>query len=128
MTADEIAKVYQIRKLSKDETIVSFNCGDEDLNDFILNESLHYRQARLAVSYVIEKRSTKQVVGFFSLANDKVSVSDFENKTDFNRFLTVDAYTDAIPFYLKNRFLPLSEEEDNEHTKLLFFDLEEIEE
>ena len=86
MTADEIAKVYQIRKLSKDETIVSFNCGDEDLNDFILNESLHYRQARLAVSYVIEKRSTKQVVGFFSLANDKVSVSDFENKTDFNRF------------------------------------------
>ena len=177
MTADEI------RKLSKDETIVSFNCGDEDLNDFILNESLHYRQARLAVSYVIEKRSTKQVVGFFSLANDKVSVSDFENKTDFNRFrkkrfinekrlksypaakicrlgidisakgqslgtfildfiksyfvidnktgcrfLTVDAYTDAIPFYLKNRFLPLSEEEDNEHTKLLFFDLEEIEE
>ncbi len=176
MTADEIAKVYQIRKLSKDETIVSFNCGDEDLNDFILNESLHYRQARLAVSYVIEKRSTKQVVGFFSLANDKVSVSDFENKTDFNRFrkkrfinekrlksypaakicrlgidisakgqslgtfildfiksyfvidnktgcrfLTVDAYTDAIPFYLKNRFLPLSEEEDNEHTKLLFF-------
>ena len=183
MTADEIAKVYQIRKLSKDETIVSFNCGDEDLNDFILNVSLHYRQARLAVSYVIEKRSTKQVVGFFSLANDKVSVSDFENKTDFNRFrkkrfinekrlksypaakicrlgidisakgqslgtfildfiksyfvidnktgcrfLTVDAYTDAIPFYLKNRFLPLSEEEDNEHTKLLFFDLEEIEE
>lgn len=93
MTADEIAKVYQIRKLSKDETIVSFNCGDEDLNDFILNESLHYRQARLAVSYVIEKRSTKQVVGFFSLANDKVTVSDFENKTDFNRFRKKDSST-----------------------------------
>lgn len=183
MNTEEIARTYQIRKLSKNETIASFDCGDEDLNDFILNESIHYRQARLAVSYVIEQRSSGQVVGFFSLANDKVSISDFENKTEFNRFrkkrfinekrlksypaakicrlgidisakgqslgtfildfiksyfvidnktgcrfLTVDAYTEAIPFYLKNNFLPLSDEDDNEHTKLLFFDLEEIEE
>lgn len=49
-----------------------------------------------------------------------------DNKTGC-RFITVDAYTDAVPFYLKNNFLPLSAEADTDHTQLLFFDLEEIE-
>lgn len=183
MTSEQIALTYQIRRLKKDEPVTSFNCGDEDLNDFILNESQLYRKARLAVSYVIEHRTTKQVAGFFSLANDRISISDFDSKTEFNRFrkhrfvnekriksypaakicrlgidiaakgqflgtfildfiksyfvidnktgcrfLTVDAYDDAVPFYLKNQFLPLSEETDTDQTKLLFFDLEAIEE
>lgn len=140
-----------------------------------------YRQARLAVTYVIEIKGTDTVVGFFSLANDRVSISDFDNNTDFNRFrkkrfvnekrlksflatkicrlgidmsakgqslgtfildfvksyfvidnktgcrfITVDAYMVAVPFYLKNNFLPLSTENDSDHTKLLFFDLDEI--
>ncbi|MDE6118255.1 MAG: GNAT family N-acetyltransferase [Muribaculaceae bacterium] len=183
MTPDEIANRYQIRRLAKGETIVSFDCGDDDLNDFIINESVQYRQARLAVTYVIEVKNTNRVIGFFSLANDRVSISDFESKTEFNRFrkkrfvnekrlksypatkicrlgidssakgqslgtfildfiksyfvidnktgcrfITVDAYADAVPFYLKNNFLPLSSDSDTDHTKLLFFDLEEIEE
>jgi GNAT superfamily N-acetyltransferase len=181
----EIQKNFRIRKLSKRDTVESFDCGDEDLNDFILHESVLYHHSRLAVSYVIETLTTNQVVGFFSLANDRVSLSDFESKTEFNRFrrkrfvnekrlksypavkicrlgvdkaakghalgtfildfvksyfaventtgcrfITVDAYVDAVPFYLKNQFLPLNSEpsEADEHTKLLFFDLEEIEE
>lgn len=183
MTADQIASQFNIHRLGKGEIISSFDCGDSDLNDFILNESQLYRKARLAVSYIIERKESKDVIGFFSLANDRVSISDFENKSDFNkfrkrrfvnekriksypatkicrlgvdisekgkslgtfildfvksyfvfdnktgcRFLTVDAYVDAIPFYTQNGFLPLNEETDNDHTKLLFFDLDEIEE
>lgn len=183
MTPSEIAQRYQIRRLGKGETILSFDCGDRDLNDFILNEAILYRQARLAVTYVIEVKETTKVVGFFSLANDRISISDFENKTEFNRFrkkrfinekrlksypaakicrlgidlstrgqslgtfildfiksyfvidnktgcrfITVDAYINAVPFYLKNNFLPLSSEADTDHTKLLFFDLDAIEE
>lgn len=182
MTTEEIAQHYQIRRLGRGEAVSSFDCGDDDLNDFILNESVLYRQARLAVTYIIEIKGTNNVAGFFSLANDRVSISDFENKTEFNRFrkkrfinekrlksypaakicrlgidlsakgqslgtfildfiksyfvidnktgcrfITVDAYNDAVPFYLKNDFLPLSAEADNDKTKLLFFDLEAIE-
>ena len=183
MTSEEIASTFCIRRLGRDERVASFDCGDDDLNDFILNEAPQYSRARLAVSYVIETRDTKRVVGFFSLANDRVSVSDFETKTEFNRFrrkrfinekrlksypaakicrlgidvstrgkslgtfildfvksyfvmdnktgcrfIIVDAYKDAIPFYLKNRFLPLcgDAEMENDPTRLLFFDLEEI--
>lgn len=184
MTTDEIAQTFQIRRLTKEEIIKSFDCGDDDLNDFILNESQLYRKARLAVSYVIERKESDKVVGFFSLANDRVSVSDFESKTEFNRFrkkkfvndkriksypavkicrlgidssvkgmslgtfildfvksyfvidnktgcrfVTVDAYKAAVPFYIKNNFLPLNyETKSEEHTQLLFFDLEEIDE
>lgn len=183
MTPEEIAQRYQIRRLKKGESVERFDCGDDDLNDFILNESAQYREARLPVTYVIEERGTNSVAGFFSLANDRVSISDFESKTEFNRFrkkrfinekrlksypatkicrlgidlsarglslgtfildfiksyfvidnktgcrfITVDAYSAAVPFYLKNSFLPLSKDGEADHTRLLFFDLEEIEE
>lgn len=42
MTPSEIAQSYQIRRLGKGETVLSFDCGDSDLNDFILNEAILY--------------------------------------------------------------------------------------
>lgn len=178
MTNEYIQSTFQIRKLESDERIESFDCGDADLNDFILNESLFYREALLAVSYVFEDKATGEVAAYFSLANDRVALSDFADKTEFNRFhrkrfpnekrmksypagklcrfgvnhtyqgkalgaflidfikaffifdnktgcrfVTVDAYRSAMPFYEKNGFLPLLEEDDGEMTRLLYFDL-----
>lgn len=152
------------------------------MNDFILKESILYRQALLAVSYVMESKQDSSVISaYFSLANDKVSLNDFESKTEFNRFrkhrfvnekrlksypavkicrlgvdlsmkgqsvgtfllnfiksyfvidnktgcrfLTVDAYAEAVPFYLKNGFIPLNEEDADADTRLLYFDLATI--
>lgn len=36
MTNEYIQSTFQIRKLESDERIESFDCGDADLNDFIL--------------------------------------------------------------------------------------------
>ena len=175
---------YIIRKLGTDETVKSFDCGDADLNDFILNESNLYRKALLSVSYVFEVEDDvnhEHIAAYFSLANDRVSMSDFPNKTEFNRFrkhrfvnekrlksypaakicrlavsqnlkgrhlgefliraiksffiadnktgcrfLTVDAYAAAIPFYLKQKFVPLTVEDEGAVTRLLYFDLNDI--
>ncbi|WP_455672145.1 GNAT family N-acetyltransferase [Phocaeicola sp.] len=182
LTEETFHALYNVRRLGKKEIIKSFNCGDADLNDFILRESSLYRQALLAVSYVVEsKQDSSGVAAYFSLANDKVSLNDFESKTEFNRFrkhrfinekrlksypavklcrlgvqaeakglhmgsflidfiksyfvvdnktgcrfLTVDAYADAIPFYLKNGFVPLNTEDADDETRLLYFDLATI--
>ena len=75
-----------IRKLEKEEIVKSFDCGDADLNDFILHESQLYRKALLAVSYVLETQTDRQVIAYFSLANDRISLTDFQDKTSFNRF------------------------------------------
>ena len=135
----------------------------------------------LAVSYVFWEKETKQTVAFFSLANDKVSLSDFDNKTEFNRFrkkrfvnekrlrsypavkicrlgvdeslkgmsigtillkfiktffvkdnktgcrfITVDAYSNAISFYKRNGFIPLNDDDKDERTRLLYFDLYDV--
>ena len=161
-----IETTYEMRKLDTSEKIESFDCGDTDLKDFILNEYFLYREALEAVSYVLENKVNQRSVAYFSLANDRISLSDFENKTEFNRFrkhrfvnekrlksypaakicrlgvdlsvkgqsicsfllnfiksyfiienktgcrfLTVDAYAAAVPFYMKNGFVPLNDED-----------------
>ena len=157
------------------------NSYEQTRIEFILKEATLYREALLAVTYVVEDSESNAVLAYFSLANDRVSLSDFENKTEFNRFrkhrfvnekrlrsypaakicrlavensvkgmhlgsylidfiqsyfvednktgcrfLTVDAYADAIPFYLKNGFIPLNEDDVGQATRLLFFDLNDI--
>ncbi|MFT0159527.1 hypothetical protein ACMSFP_07565 [Bacteroides thetaiotaomicron] len=47
------------------------------------------------------------------------------NKTGC-RFLTVDAYAAAVPFYMKNGFVPLNDEDVDSATRLLYFDLNDI--
>lgn len=59
-----------IARLEKGETVKSFDCGDADLNDFILNESMLYRKEKLAVTYVMEDESDTEhnhIAAFFIL-------------------------------------------------------------
>ena len=42
------------------------------------------------------------------------------------RYITVDAYLSAIPFYCKNGFTELTQKEESEHTRLMYFDMMEI--
>ena len=73
---------YVVRKLKPEEQVKSFDCGDADLNDFILHESKPYREAMLAVTYVFEAVDDachEHIVAYFSLANDRVSLTDFQN-------------------------------------------------
>lgn len=176
---------FIITRLEGNETVKGFNCGDSDLNDFILNESMLYRKEKLAVTYVLEEEldsDHEHVAAFFSLSNDRISISDFDTKTTYNRFsrrfnnhkrlksypatkigrlgvsvnmrgmavgsflidfikqyftvnnktgcrfLTVDAYAAAVPFYLRNGFIPLNEDDINDPTRLLYFDLNDLDE
>jgi hypothetical protein len=164
MTYKEIFEKFRVRKLDMHEQVLSFDCWDDDLNDFIRHESTLYRKELLAVSYVLIERNTQKVAAYFSLANDRISITDFPNNTAFNRFrkqrfvnekrlksypaakvcrlavdiefqrfslgsrildfiktyfinenktgcrfLTVDAYVNAIPFYEKNEFAALDD-------------------
>ena len=42
------------------------------------------------------------------------------------RFITVDAYAEALDFYYKQGFMPLSKEDEGADTRLLYFDLESV--
>ena len=172
---------FRIYKLAENERIECFDCGDADLNDFALNDAQPYRKEKLAVTYtLLDKEDNCSVAAFFCLLNDRISMADFETKTEYNRFrkrfvnakriksypaakigrfavdksmkgknigsflldfiksyfvvdnktgcrfLTVDAYADAVPFYLKNGFVPLNEDDKDDDTRLLYFDLNDV--
>jgi GNAT superfamily N-acetyltransferase len=177
MNKDDIV----LRRLGENDTISKFDCGDEDLNDFIYSDAMLYFKVRLATTYVLEDKKTKDTIGYFSLAYDRISLTDFPSNSAYNRFrkqffaqgkmfksypalkicrlatdqkyhdegvgtmmvnmivasyqsdskagcrfITVDAYANALPFYYKQGFVPLSKEDEDMPTRLLYFDLENI--
>lgn len=170
-----------LRRLGENDTVSKFDCGDEDLNDFIFGDAMLYFKVRLATTYVLEDKNTKETIGYFSLAHDRISLTDFPSNSAYNRFrkqffaqgkmfksypalkicrlatdkkyhgegigtmmvnmiitsyksdnkagcrfITVDAYADALPFYYQQGFVPLSKEDEDSPTRLLYFDLENI--
>ena len=42
------------------------------------------------------------------------------------RYITVDAYLSAVPFYEKNGFVHLTKKDEDEHTRLMFYDMNEM--
>ena len=170
-----------LRRLGEDDVVSCFDCGDDDLNDFIFGDALLYFKVRLATTYVLEDKNTQDTIGYFSLAHDRISLTDFPTNSAYNRFrkqffaqgkmfksypalkicrlatdqkyrgegigtmmvnmivtsyksdnkagcrfITVDAYANALPFYYKLGFVPLSKEDEDAPTRLLYFDLENI--
>ena len=51
----------------------------------ITDAPLYYR-VRLATSYVLENRVSGDVIGYFSLAHDRISLTDFPSNSAYNRF------------------------------------------
>lgn len=167
-------------RITKDTIIKSFDCGDADLNDFILNDAKAFLSKRIAYTFLII--DGENIVAYFSLLNDKVAKTEAANNTwrklrcsfphekhfssypaiklgrfavsknyrslgigtkimDYLkmllfksasysafRFLTVDAYISAIPFYERNGFKTLLPEEDDEHTRTMYFDILSLDE
>lgn len=69
----------KVKKLTWNYDVKCFDCGNDDLNDFLLNEAKNYASKRLSVTYIVEEDSN--VVAFFSLSNDKISIPDSDKST-----------------------------------------------
>lgn len=174
---------FKFIRLKSSDAVKNFDCGDKDLNDFILNRAAAFQKYLLAVNYAcVNADDASKVYAYCSLANDKVATSDFKDKTEFNhfrrkrgfpnekrlksypaiklcrlgvdekvkgqqigsgvldyikslfaldnkagcRFLTVDAYLNAVPFYEKNGFHFMNAEDNDPHTRLMYYDLMDI--
>lgn len=178
-TKSKFAGKMKIVPLTLDYTVNSFDCGDSDLNEFLLEDAKHFLEKRIANTYILEDEG--HVAAYFCLLNDKVSRQEITNSrwrsikdsfpdtkrfrsyptikigrfavsNDYQgrnlgsdlmdklkmllkneashsafRYITVDAYLSAIPFYLKNGFVELTKKEEDEHTKLMYFDMMELE-
>lgn len=158
-----------------DHNILEFDCGDKDLNEFLLEDSKRYQQQLLAVTYIFESNS--HTVAFFSMFNDKITTSEFDSKSKWKKlapfekrkqsypavklgrlgihvdyqkmglgrdilnyikilfvtsnktgckFLTVDAYSKSLEFYIKNGFIFMTKSDENHDTRLMYYDLMQV--
>lgn len=172
-------------RLSGNRPLLPFDCGDEDINDFLVAKAWDYHEELLAVTYFLE--DNERTVFYFTLLNDKVTalelskgfwrrikalfphskhrkdypavkigrlgvhkyyqhsedkwgtkILDFikhwmvaDNKTGC-RFITVDAYCSAVPFYLANGFMFMGADERSRYesgtafTVAMYYDLKHI--
>ena len=62
MRAEDILTDYELRKLTLNDKVDEFDCGDEDLNDFINNDEPLYRKALLAMTYILVNKNTHKTV------------------------------------------------------------------
>jgi GNAT superfamily N-acetyltransferase len=165
-------------RLNNDTEIKPFESGDEDLNDFLLNEAKDYLASLLSVTYTLQNDT--DTVAYYCLSNDRLS-QQAENKSIWNkinrlisnkkrrksypavkigrlavskkfanmgigtmiidiikelyenislqnagcRFIIVDAYKNALSFYEKNGFRYLTENDKNDSTRIMYFDLKD---
>ncbi len=66
----------KLKKLESVKTIKPFDCGDNDLNGFLMDDSRNYHQQFLAHTYIIENEFL--TIDYFSLLTDKISKSDLD--------------------------------------------------
>lgn len=69
----------KVKKLTEDYEISCFDCGNNDLNEFLILEAKNYARKRLSVTYIVEIDAC--VAAFFSLSNDKISIPDSDKST-----------------------------------------------
>ena len=168
----------QLVPLTPAYPLVAFDCGDSDLNGFLLNDAKKAQELRIANTFILEDDGC--IAAYFCLLNDRISrneitgsrwkkikasfpvskqfrsypcieVGRFAVSLNFRgqnvgtwlmnrikgllneelsrsafRYITVDAYLSAIPFYEKNGFKALTKKEEDEHTRLMFYDMMEV--
>ncbi len=61
----------KLLRLAGDAEIPPFDCGDSDLNDFLVSDAKHYLAELLAVTYLVIDGG--KVAAFFSLSNDRLT-------------------------------------------------------
>ena len=60
ITFKEFQEEYEWNILKQDDCVKTFDCGDVDLNNFIINEATEFSKALLAVTYVVKEKSPKE--------------------------------------------------------------------
>ena len=69
----------RVVRLTQDYQFKSFDCGNQDLNDFLLSDSKPYLNKLLSVTYILE--NDEDIVAYFSVSNDKISIPDSDKAT-----------------------------------------------
>lgn len=67
----------RLLRLTSETNLEGFDCGDTDLNNFLVEDAKHFLNKRIATSYILVDNDN--IVAYFCLLNDKISRQDVTN-------------------------------------------------
>ncbi len=67
-----------ITELTKNYDLISFDCGDTDLNEFLKEDAQKYKNQLIAKTYLVIYNT--QVIAFFSIMNDSIKLDPLETE------------------------------------------------
>jgi GNAT superfamily N-acetyltransferase len=68
-----------IVKVSRENAIDAFDCGNDDLNEFFIADAPKYHQQLLGETYFFVEKETQRVVCAYTLSNDGIKTFDLPN-------------------------------------------------
>jgi predicted GNAT family N-acyltransferase len=122
-----------------DETVAYFSLSNDNLmknddeksvwnkiNRAIPNEKRRRTYPAVKIGRLaVAKKYTDMGLGRFILKTVEGMFTNEQQRTGC-RFLTVDAYRNALPFYQKNYFKFLTEQDADDDTRTMYFDLKAV--
>lgn len=63
--------------LNKNHIKTSFNCGNEQLNNYLKHQASQDIKRKLSVCFVLSDKITKEIKGYYTLANNSIPLSSF---------------------------------------------------
>jgi predicted GNAT family N-acyltransferase len=119
----------QLRRLGENDKVATFDCSNSAYNRF---RKQFFAQGKMFKSYpalkicrlATSKSCRGEGIGSMMI---QTIIASYRNDSKAGcRFITVDAYADALPFYYKQGFIPLSKTDEGADTRLLYFDLQSV--
>lgn len=74
---------FTFSHLNEFDDLSMFNCDDEKINEFLLEDSKNFQKERIASTYIF--RSNNEIAAFFSICNDCLNDLGYENNI-WNKF------------------------------------------
>jgi len=70
-------------RLTDEHEIKPFDCGDDDLNEFVAIDAKLYLTELLAVTYLIE--NDLDTIAFFAVSNDRIAIDNMDSNAQWNK-------------------------------------------
>jgi predicted GNAT family N-acyltransferase len=79
MKIEEIKQKYYFETLTKEHDLTDFDCGDEELNDFLKKDALNQQNAKLNITKLI--MCENKIIGFTSILTDTIMIKKIRDET-----------------------------------------------
>ena len=76
---------FDIIRLSPSAPTTPFDCGNQDINDFLAEDARDYQDGLLAVTYLVVNKTHQDILSYFCLLNDKLAYLPGDDKKGWNK-------------------------------------------